>query len=159
MANLFIAHEIVAMNVIEEHNGAAFYQALSETCESPALRTAAAAIAKQERAHEARFAELAETLEPREGDESYAGEYESYINQLWQNKMFNDEQDAVDTAASFDDLAAVEFAMQTEEASLNLLRTLIAHIDPRDLPLIQEVVVEEEQHLLQLRQVLHNLRT
>jgi rubrerythrin len=159
MANLFLAHEIIAMNVIEERNGAAYYQALSETCESHALRTAAADIAKQEKAHEERFARLAETLEQPESAESYAGEYEAYIEQLWENKMFTDEQDAVDTAASLDDLTAVEFAMQTEEATLNLLRQLVKQIDPRDMAVVEETITEEEGHLEQLRMVLHSLRT
>lgn len=159
MANLFLAHEIIAMNVTEEHNGAAFYAALSQTAESQALRTAAAEIAKQEKAHEERFARLAETLEKPDPDESYAGEYEAYIEQLWQNKMFTDEQDAADTAASLDDLTAVEFAMQTEEATLTILRQLIQQVDPRDQAVVQETITEEEEHLDQLRLVLHHLRT
>ncbi len=159
MANLFLAHEIVAMNVTEEHNGAAFYEALAQSAESAALRTAAAVIARQERTHEERFARLAESLEQQPSAESYAGEYEAYVEQLWQNKMFTDEQDAIDTATSLDDLAAVEFAMQTEEATLNLLRQLVREIDPRDLPVVQETITEEEAHLDQLRLVLHQLRT
>ncbi len=158
MANLFLAHEIIAMNVIEERNGAAFYQALAETAEDHSLRTAAAAIAKQEKAHETRFAKMLDTLEAPEFSESYAGEYEAYIMQLWQNKMFTDEQDAIDSAASFDDHTAVEFALQTEEATLNLLRQLIQHIDARDLAVVQETITEEEEHIEQLRRVLHHLR-
>ena len=42
--------------------------------------------------------------------------YNASVEQLWQNKMFTDEQNAIDTASSLDDLAAVEFVMQTEEA-------------------------------------------
>jgi rubrerythrin len=159
MANLFLAREIIAMNVTEEHNGAAFYEALAQTAESQALRSAAADIARQERVHEERFARLAESLEQPDPAESYAGEYEAYIEQLWQNKMFTDEQDAIDTAASLDDLTAVEFAMQTEEATLNLLRQLIQQVDSRDQKIVQETIAEEEGHLDQLRLVLHNLRT
>ena len=85
--------------------------------------------------------------------------YNASVEQLWQNKMFTDEQDAIDTAASLDDLAAVEFAMETEEATLNLLRQLVKEIDPRDLAVVQETIVEEEAHLDQLRLVLHQLRT
>ncbi|OPZ77017.1 MAG: hypothetical protein BWY77_01775 [bacterium ADurb.Bin431] len=73
--------------------------------------------------------------------------------------MFTDEQDAIDTATSLDDLAAVEFAMETEEATLNLLRQLVREIDPRDLAVVQETITEEEAHLDQLRLVLHQLRT
>ncbi len=159
MANLFLAHEIIAMNVTEEHNGAAFYAALAQSAESPALSTAAAAIAQQENAHEERFARLAESLEAPPAEESYAGEYAAYIEQLWQHKMFTDEQDAIDTAASLDDLTAVEFAMQTEEATLALLRQLIQQVDPREQQVVQETITEEEGHLDQLRLVLHQLRT
>ncbi|HOT97666.1 MAG TPA: ferritin family protein [bacterium] len=159
MANLFLAHEIITMNITEEHNGAAFYAALAQSAESPALRNTAAAIAQQEKVHEERFARLAETLEPPAAAESYAGEYEAYIEQLWQHKMFSDEQDAIDTAANFDDLTAVEFAMQTEEATLALLRQLIQHVDPKEQQVVQETITEEEGHIDQLRLVLHQLRT
>jgi len=159
MANLFLAHEIIAMNVTEERNGAAYYLALSQSAESPALRDTAAAIARQEKMHEERFARLAETLEPPAAAESYSGEYEAYIEQLWQHKMFSDEQDAIDTAANFDDLTAVEFAMQTEEATLALLRQLIQQVDTREQKVVEESIAEEEGHIDQLRLVLHQLRT
>ena len=38
MANLFLASEILEMNIAEEQNGAAFYQALSESAQSTALK-------------------------------------------------------------------------------------------------------------------------
>ncbi len=85
--------------------------------------------------------------------------YNASVEQLWQNKMFTDEQNAIDTASSLDDLAAVEFVMQTEEARLRLLRRLVSEIDSRDLAVMQETITEEESQLDQLHLVLHHLRT
>jgi len=73
--------------------------------------------------------------------------YNASVEQLWQNKMFTDEQNAIDTA------------MQTEEARLRLLRRLVSEIDSRDLAVMQETITEEESQLDQLHLVLHHLRT
>ncbi len=157
MANLFLASEILEMNVTEEHNGAAFYGALSQNAKSEVLREAAAAIAQQELRHEARFARMLDALPAAEPHESYPGEYDVYIQQLVKNRMFSDEEDAIATAIALSDKAAVEFAMQTEQATLNLLRELEQHIDPRELPLVQETITEEEEHLVQLKKIMANL--
>ncbi len=154
MANLFLASEILEMNVTEEHNGAAFYRALSENARSELLRKAAAEISQQELKHEAHFSKLLASLPAHEPAESYPGEYDGYVQQLLRNKMFSDEADAIATAMGLSDKAAVEFAMQTEQATLNLLRELEQHVDPRELPMVQQTITEEEDHLTQLKKIL-----
>jgi len=157
MANLFLASEILEMNVSEERNGAAFYTALSESAESGILREAAADIAKQEKAHEIRFARLLDEVEDREPEESYPGEFEAYINSLMRNKMFSDEDAARTMAQKSSDVDAVKFALKTEQATLNLLNELKKHVEGRELEVIDLTIEEEEEHVRQLNSLLEKL--
>ncbi len=157
MANLFLASEIIEMNITEERNGAAFYAALADATSNEQLREAAAAIAAQEKMHELRFTQLLEKLEKAEPEESYPGEYDAYLQNLLRNKMFADEEDAISTAANMKDKEAVQFALRTEEATLNLLRELQKHVDPRDMDVIQETIAEEENHVKQLQSILKQI--
>jgi len=158
MANLFLASEILEMNVQEERNGAAFYQRLSQRSTDPRIKKETAEIAQQEKHHEALFAKMLEECEPAEPVETYPGEYDGYLQALLKNKMFSDEQDAEEKATGWSDREALSYALKTEQATLNLLKELSKHIDPRELPLIQATVDEEENHCQVLTELLHTLR-
>ncbi|MBN2355815.1 hypothetical protein JXO59_06855 [candidate division KSB1 bacterium] len=157
MANLFLASEIMEMSIIEERNGAAFYAALADATSNEKLREAAAAIAAQEKMHELRFTKMHEQLEQSEPSESYPGEYDAYIQSLLRNKMFSDEEDAISSASNMNEKEAIEFALRTEQAALNLYHELQKHIDQRDLDAIQETITEEENHVTQLQELLHQI--
>jgi len=158
MSNLFLASEILEMNVMEERNGAAFYTALANNTRNSVLRNAALDIARQEKSHEKRFEQMLEQAERRQPAETYQGEYDAYLQNLLRNKMFADEQDAIATAAGMKERDALEFALRTEQATLNLLHELEKHIDPRELPLVQETIHEEEGHIVQLNQILQQFK-
>jgi len=114
-------------------------------------------IAQQEKMHEKRFAELLEQVEAREPEESYPGEYEAYLNNLMRNKMFPDGEAAQNAARNKSDKEAVEFALQAEHATLNLLNELRKHIDPRDLEVVDLTIDEEKGHIDQLNDLLQKL--
>lgn len=157
MSNLFLASEIMAINISEERNGAVFYNTLADSTMNAKLEKAARAIAEQEKYHEKRFSDMLEKLEKPEPDESYAGEYDAYLQALTRNKIFNDEHEARERAAKLSDIDAIKFALKTEEATLKLLRELVKNIDPRDLYIVNETIQEEEQHISQLNELLTEL--
>ena len=157
MANLFLANEILEMNIAEERNGAAYYAALSEFANSKKLRLAAAEISQQEKMHERRFIRLLEETEQREAEESFPGEYEAYIESLMRNKMFSDEDGARAEAMRQTDLQAVQFALKTERATLNLLNELKKQVEPREMAVVNLTIEEEEQHVTQLEGLLKEL--
>ena len=156
MANLFLASEILEMNIAEEQNGAAFYQALSESAQSTALKKAAHEIAEQEMMHEKRFAQLLAEVEHREPEESYPGEFDAYIQSLMRFKMFPDKESAIAEANQLDDIPAVEYAIKTEQATLNLLNELKKHIDSHVI--IDLTINEEKDHIEQLNQILKSIK-
>lgn len=151
MNNRFLISEILEMNVTEERHGAAFYQALSETAKHPLIQQKAAEIAKQEHEHEIRFARLRDEFELGESDNMIeTEEFQTYLETLSGNKIFPNEDAAITTAARLSDKEALEFALKTEFATLQLLQELKQHIDEAHFSVIDETIHEEEQHINQL---------
>ncbi len=157
MANLFLAAEILEMNVIEERNGAAFYQQLAETASHAVVKKQAADIALSEKHHEALFVNMLAGLEKPEPRESYPGEYDAYVLALLKNKSFADEEDARQKAGRWSDREALEYALKVEEATLTLLRELSRHIDAKESALVQVTIDEEENHVRVLQDLLQRL--
>ncbi|NOZ56580.1 MAG: ferritin family protein [Calditrichaeota bacterium] len=159
MANLFVASEIVAMNVTEERNGYEFYKALAATAKTQKLREAARRIAEQEKRHEERFRRWLDELGEHQPTESYPGEYDAYVKALLSNTTFTDEEAARKAAEGAEtDARAVEIALQMEKNTLLLLQELRKHIPEKDLKLVDETVREEEDHLVELSQLKDELQ-
>ncbi len=157
MANLFLAAEILEMNVTEERNGSVFYGRLAERSTNGQVKKVAAEISQQEKHHEAQFQALLDERERPEPVESWPGEYDAYLQALMKNKMFSDEDDAARKAEEMTDRQALEYALQTEQATLGLLKELAKHIDPKDLPVVQLTVDEEENHVQVLNELLRKI--
>ena len=157
MANLFLASEILEINIAEEHNGAAFYQAVADVTKNKNLKKTLLEISAQEKNHENRFTELLQQVEVREPEETYPGELDAYIKSLQGGKMFEDEDHAILLAKSKTDKEALEFALRTEQATLDLLNELKKHIDISELPFVELTIEEEEEHVEQLNELLGSL--
>ena len=151
MANLFFTSEILEMNVTEERNGAAYYQALSESAQSLTLRDTAAQIAEQEKHHEQRFKSMLEKLKKPKPMESYPGEYNAYVQALLDDKIFPDDKAAQEMARSArSDLEAVNTALSMEQKTLLLLNELRKHVNPKEISYVDATIEEEQAHLVQL---------
>ena len=71
--------------------------------------------------------------------------------------MFEDEDHAILLAKSKTDKEALEFALRTEQATLDLLNELKKHIDISELPFVELTIEEEEEHVEQLNELLGSL--
>ena len=157
MANLFLASEILEMNITEERNGAIFYSALSESAKSAKLREKAALIAKQEKTHEERFSQLLHDVERREPEEQYPGEFEGYVQSLLRFKMFPEGEAARLEAKKLSDIEAIEFALKTEHATLHLLKELKKNLPKEEVEVVELTILEEQDHVSQLNALLGEL--
>jgi len=154
MPNLFYASEILQMNVTEERNGAAYYQALSESARTETLREMAAQIAQQEKQHEERFASMLEGLDKPRIRESRPGEYDDYVKALLDDRIFPDDEAAAEMARSEEsDLEAVETALSMEQKTLLLLNELRKFVAAREVSYIDAAIDEEKAHLVQLTEL------
>ena len=151
MPNLFYASEILQMNVAEERNGAAYYQALSESARTETLKEMAAQIALQEKEHEERFASMLKELDKPRIQESRPGEYDDYVKALLDERIFPNDEVAVEMARSAkNDLEAVQTALSMEQKTLLLLNELRKFVVPREVSYVDAAIAEEKAHLVQL---------
>lgn len=157
MANLFLASEILEINIAEERNGATYYLTLAQATKDKTIEQTFLDIAEQEKIHEKRFTEMLKTVENREPEESYPGEFDAYLNALKGKKMFADEKQAKELALSKSGSDAVQFAIETEKATLSLLAELIKHISDNEKHLVQLTIEEEQGHITQLDALLAEL--
>jgi rubrerythrin len=157
MSNLFLANEILEINIAEEKNGAAFYTALAEKTENKEVEKWALSVAQQEKNHEKIFGELLKEAEPREPEESYPGEFDAYIEGLQGKKMFEDEQSAKSTAQKLDDKSALELALKAEYATLDFMKELVKHLDDAEKEKVELPMQEEELHIEQINEMLAKL--
>jgi rubrerythrin len=157
MTNLFLASEILEINIEEERNGAAFYLALAEKSDNKLVQSVARDIANQEMTHEKKFKELLDRVQVRESEEQYPGEFDSYIDKLKGHQIFNNPPQAAETAKKTPDIEAIELALKTEYATLKLLNELRRHLDKSEIQYVDITIQEEEDHVKQLNDLLSKL--
>ncbi|MBD3377143.1 hypothetical protein GF406_19090 [candidate division KSB1 bacterium] len=157
MTNLFLASEILEINIEEERNGAAFYLALAEKSTNKQVQSVARQIANQEIMHEKRFRELLDRVEVREFEEQYPGEFSSYIDGLKGHQIFSNPPHAAETANGTPDIEAIQLALKTEYATLKLLNELRRHLDKSEIEYVDLTIEEEEEHVKQLNDLLSKI--
>ncbi len=150
MANLFAANEIVKMSVDEETAGEVFYRAWSEHTSNAKVKAEAARIADMEKHHKEVFGELLKKLGEPGGAETYAGEYQDYVDALMADKEFGGAEEAGKLAGSLSDLDAVNTALKTEQKALLLYGFLEKQLDEADCATVAEVIEEERTHVVDL---------
>jgi rubrerythrin len=150
MADLFAANEIVKMSVDEETAGEAFYRAWSEKTGNAKVKAEAARIADMEKHHKEIFGKLLKELGEPGGPETYAGEYQDYVDALMADKEFGGAEEAGRLAGSLSDLEAVTAALKTEQKALLLYAFLENQLDEADRATVAGVIEEERGHVVDL---------
>ena len=158
MANLFLASEILEVNISEEINGAAFYAAVAECAQNELLKKTAAQIAEQEKDHASRFCDLRDEIKKKEPSELYSKGRDEYLSWITNSKMFADRDAAEILARSKSDEETVRFALKIEEASLTLLRELETHVDKTGRGVVRLTIEEEKQHVQLLSALMEKMR-
>ena len=151
---VFDVSELIEMAVKDEETGIAFYKALAQKTTSDVMKKACEQIARQEEHHRDRFRAILEQVGGYEPYEQYAGQYESYVKTLLDEKAFPEPEAAAEKARAVgSDREAVEIAMRMERDTLLFLQEVKAFVHQKQSPYIDEIIEEERQHLVDLAQL------
>ncbi len=151
MAKMFDVSELVSVAVNDERTGVAFYSKLAHMVRDPELRKTFAALADQERYHRERFEKMLKDVGEHKPPDTYSEEYAGYVHALTTDRAFPDEAAAVKTAEECaDDAAAIRIALGIERDTLVLLNEMRGMVREKDRAVVDEVIAEEQQHVVEL---------
>jgi len=153
MRELFDIRELVRIGVEDETSGVAFYSTLAGRATSAQLRRLFGQLAEQESYHKTRFEEILETLGTITIHEEYTGEYLAYLQTMTGMRAFPD-PDAARAMANEckNDADALDLATRFERDTLILMGELKGLVPPEDEAIVNELIREEQQHLVMLDQ-------
>lgn len=151
MSELFDVRELVQIGIEDETSGVVFYTAVSQKCAAAEIRAIFSDLARQEAYHKQRFEQMLESMGGYQAREQYPGEYTAYLQALTQARAFPDRQAAAAKAAAIgSDAEAVDLASQFERDTLVLMGEMKQLVRPQDVPIINELMREEQAHLVKL---------
>lgn len=151
MAKMFDVAELVQVAVDDEKSGVAFYQALSAKTRHAQLKKTFATLADQERHHQKRFEGMLKELGDYKSPDSYADEYLTYVRALTSERAFPDEAVARRQAEQCpDDQAAIALALRFERDTLVLMNEMRGMVRQKDRPIVEQLIAEEQQHVVDL---------
>lgn len=157
---LFRASEVLDMAVRVEHQGADFYEKCAQVSAETSVRNVFELLMDQEFEHAQVFSRMKQGLEDYELPESYPGETKSYLDSFVKDRIFLDQEQAVDLGRKVSDpLAAVQLALEFEKSSILFYSGMKQVVRSSEQDTIDRVIGEEHMHirrLLDLRRTLES---
>jgi rubrerythrin len=140
------------MGVEDERTGAAYYSTLAEKAAEEKLRALYADLAAQERVHLERFQNLLEELGDVHPAESHPDEYVEYLRAMLNTRAFPDAEAATQRALELIDDAAASLALSIrfERDTVTLMKELEGMVPDRHSHIVDDLIREEQSHLVQL---------
>ncbi|MDD5432579.1 MAG: ferritin family protein [Candidatus Omnitrophica bacterium] len=151
MGNIFAVSEIVEIGIQIEKNGKDFYNALSNRLDNAKIRDVFKYLAGEEEKHIVVFQKILGGIEKYEPVESFPGENLSYINALASEYIFTKKDKGVEAAKNLKtDKEAVDKGVEFEKDSIVFYEGMKKLIPDYDIKVIEELIKQEQSHLLQL---------
>ena len=151
MPQIFSVAELVKVAVEDERSGVAFYSTLAEVVNGPKVKRIMVALAEEEKVHQRRFEEILRDLGNVKVPERYEDEYASYLEALTSSRAFPNQETACKVARECpDDAAAIDTANRFERDTLILMNEMRSKAPQRHAEIIEELIREEQGHLVTL---------
>ncbi len=139
--------EIFQIAMELEDAGRAFFETLAEKSENPDLAGLCRYLAGQETDHYAKFKKMSEELTQRPASRPLTWDELHFAKILIEERVLSSPEAARDAAGSGDVVGILETAIQLEKDSILFYNELLAEVDEKDVPAVQEIIDEEKRHL------------
>ncbi len=151
MAGIFTAHDLLELALQVERNGHAFYTAAGRSVQSPSLRDLCYFLAEEEKKHLALFQDMLDKVGRRPLPESYAGEYQAYVEALAGSRVFaGDDAWRHLAEEAKTDVQVLNTAILFEKDTILFFVEMRGLLSRRDQPVVAELVAQEKQHVRKL---------
>jgi len=160
MARMFEVAELVKVAINDEKTGAAFYTKLSDLVRDAELAKTFATLAEQERGHQQRFEAMLAEMGDVKPPDLYPEQYLNYVTAMTADRAFPDEDAAVRQAQAVDDdREAIRMALRIERDTLVLMNDMRNLVRDKDRAVVDELIKEEQQHVIDLTDARDRLGT
>ncbi|MBI4297575.1 MAG: ferritin family protein [Chloroflexi bacterium] len=154
MAGIFTGHDLLELAMQVERNGFSFYRAIEGSAKTGPVREVCQFLAGEEEKHLALFQGLLDSVGRRPLPESYAGEYQAYIEALAASRVFVGEEAWRRLAQQArNDTDALNTAILFEKDTILFFSEMKGLLARRDQPVLAEIVAQEKGHIRRLVEV------
>jgi rubrerythrin len=151
MANIFSSSEIVEIGIQIERNGRDFYNSLFDKSDNDKAKEIYKYLAGEEEKHISVFRDILDTVQKYEPAESYPGEYFSYINALADDYVFTKKNKGKEIAEKITNQnEAIDMGIKVEKDSILFYKSMKKVVPESQYGAIDDLIVQEEDHLKQL---------
>jgi rubrerythrin len=151
MDNIFSGSEIVEIGIQIEKNGRDFYNTLVNKSNNSQAIKIFRYLAGEEEKHILTFQNLLDSVKEYEPSQAYPDEYFAYMNALASEHIFTQKDKGKDIAEKIKtDKEAVDLGIGFEKDSIIFYEGIKKVVPNRDLKIIDELIAQEQKHLMQL---------
>ncbi|MFH1339442.1 MAG: ferritin family protein [Candidatus Omnitrophota bacterium] len=151
MANIFAGSEIVELGIQIEKNGRDFYNTLVKQSKSQKAKEIYKYLAGEEEKHIAVFQKILDLVQKYEPPEAYPGEYFAYMSALASECVFTQKDKGSEIASKISgDKEAVDLGIGFEKDSIILYVGMKKVVPGYDAKVVDELILQESEHLRQL---------
>ena len=149
---MFISgRELIDIAVGIERNGAAFYDALTDSTLGLKAGSVYKYLADNERQHLDLFRSMLASVGEDRLPETYGEEYDVYLKSLIDSSVFTDDQVAREMAREVaSDVEAVQIGLGAEKDSILFYSAMQDLVQRSDRKVVSKIIEEERSHLRQL---------
>lgn len=159
MGNIFSASEIVDLGIRIEENGRDFYTSLAAQSRNEKAAKVFKFLAAEEEKHILVFSKIKDKTEQYEPPAIYADEYLGYMNALAADCVFTQKNKGTEAAKKIQsDIEAAEVGIRFEKDSILLYQGMVKAVSSYDKKVVDELILQEENHLRQLLDLKGELR-
>ena len=160
MSISFSGSELINIAIGIERRGIAFYDIMTKSTENAVTRDVFQCLVGMEREHIKIFQDMLSEADKYETPETYAGEYEAYLQALVDSAVFTDDLATSEMASQVDsDIKAIELGISAEKDSILFYYNMKELMGQRAQAAVNKIITEEKSHLRQLSELRKKLAT
>ena len=156
---IYSGAEIFQIAMELEEAGRVFYETLAEKSEDHDLADLCRNLAVQETNHYRKFKKMSEELVERPASRPLTWDELHFAQILIEEHVLSDPEAARDAAGSGDVAGMLETAIRLEKDSVLFYNELLAEVDEKDAPAVQEIIDEEKRHVRSLVEARKGLKS
>lgn len=153
MSNVFNIAEVIDIGIEKEKKRRDFYGLVAKKFRDKAMTDLFSKLRDWEEEHIKRFGIIRDSSKAEEAQESYQGEFASYMKALVDDKLYR-QVSAKDFARNVKTpKAAIQYGLGFEKDAILFFNELLKYMEPYQTDKVRELIEEEKKHIVYLAEL------